>query len=631
MSAICGYINLNGALANPEDLGRMTDVLRRRGPDGVHDWHHGTVALGHCLLATTSEALVEVLPFRDVQTGCVITADVRLDNRDALIAALDLVDLTRVIGDGELILRAYLRWSEGCLDHLLGDFAFAIWDPRADRLFCARDHFGMRQLIYSHEPGKLLAFATEARAVLALDETPKRINEGRIADFLEAPLLEAIDQTSTFYEEIFRLPPAHCLTLDGAGLRITRYWTLKPGPQLNLPSSEAYAQAFLEVFTEAVRCRLRSAGPVGSTLSGGMDSGSVAAVASRLLTDAGQGPLRTFSAVGPNAENCVETRAIHAALTMPGLQPHVVNHADLRDVTPDLIRLIETLEEPFDGRMTILRSVYLHAHRAGIKVMLDGVAGDIVLSEGTLLERLIRSFKLRQALREAQGEAQFWGNPAWKTLVRGAWRAFVPRGLRKLRHSIFLLNPSRRFGSQLISRDFARRINLAQRWARYHTHEPDRSLPYAQERALAIADPILTIGRERYDRVAAALAIEPRDPFLDLRVVIFCLSLPGAQLQADGWPKMILRRAMGGLLPDAVRWRKGKQHLGWMFTTAFLTAWTGRQTMVAGMRDAVSRFIDSKYLNALGEHDLGSLAIDKQTYVLYLGYWLRNCRRLGVR
>ena len=80
-----------------------------------------------------------------------------------------------------------------------------------------------------------------------------------------------------------------------------------------------------------------------------MDSGSVAAIASRLLTDVGQGPLRTFSAVGPDAENCVETRAIHAALTMPGLQPHVVNHADLRDITPDLIRLIETLEEPFDG------------------------------------------------------------------------------------------------------------------------------------------------------------------------------------------------------------------------------------------------------------------------------------------
>src|SRR4029079_19246480 len=168
---------------------------------------------------------------------------------------------------------AYLRWSDACLDHLLGDFAFAIWDPRADRLFCARDHFGMRQLTYYHEPGKFLAFATEVPAVLALDETPKRINEGRIADFLER--LQGIDQTSTFYEEIFRLPPAHCLTLDSAGLRITRYWTLRPGPQLNLASPEAYAQAFLEVFTEAVRCRLRSAGAVGSTLSGGVDSGSI--------------------------------------------------------------------------------------------------------------------------------------------------------------------------------------------------------------------------------------------------------------------------------------------------------------------------------------------------------------------
>jgi asparagine synthase (glutamine-hydrolysing) len=628
MSGICGYINLNGASADPGDLERMTDVLRRRGPDGVHHWHHGRVALGHCLLATTSEALVEVLPFRDVQSGCIITADVRLDNRDALIAALDLVDLTRVIGDGELILRAYLRWSDACLDHLLGDFAFAIWDPRADRLFCARDHFGMRQLTYYHEPGKFLAFATEVPAVLALDETPKRINEGRIADFLER--LEGIDQTSTFYEEIFRLPPAHCLTLDSAGLRITRYWTLRPGPQLNLASPEAYAQAFLEVFTEAVRCRLRSAGAVGSTLSGGVDSGSIAAVASRLLTDLGKGPLRTFSAVGPDAQNCVETRAIHASIRMPGLQPHLVNHADLRDITPDLIRLTETLEEPFDGKTTLLRAVYLHAHRAGIKVVLDGAAGDVVLTEGALLQRLIRSFELRQALREAQGEAQYWRRPLWKTLVRGAWRAFVPRGVRKLRHTTLFLNPSRRArGDRLINRDFARRINLAQRWAKYYSHWADRPTTDAAERASSITHPFLAGGRERYDRVAAALAIEPRDPFLDLRVVTFCLSLPGAQLQADGWPKIILRRAMAGLLPDDVRWRKGKQHLGWTFTVAFLTAWSGWQKMLSGMRDAVSGFINTKYRNAL---DSGSLAIDKQSEVLYLGLWLmNNCRSVASK
>ena len=464
MSGICGIIALDGANPTKGQIAAMTAPLERRGPDGTHHWLGGPVALGHTLLATTPEALVEVLPLTDPATGCTITADVRLDNREELIPALGLVSETRVIGDGELILRAYLAWGEACLDHFLGDFAFAIWDPRTARLFCGRDHIGMRQLIYCHVPGRLFAFATEPRAILTHPDVPRRINEGRIADFIID--LEGINYSSTFFEDLFRLPPAHCLILDASGLSIRRYWTLEPGPELQLGSDQAYAEAFLEVFTKAVSCRLRSAGPMGAMLSGGMDSGSIVAVASRLLAVGDQGALRTFSAVGPDSGTCIETSAIRAALTMPNLAPTLIEHADIELEAEELIRLTQQIQEPFDGHMTLIRAVYLAAQRQGIKVVLDGASGDLVLHEGSHFARLLRRGKLVSAIREARAYARFYGVPtaARQFIAKGMWRAFMPAKIRwlckQLTTSLLKVRPAR--GLE-IAPAFARRVKLKNR------------------------------------------------------------------------------------------------------------------------------------------------------------------------
>lgn len=557
-----------------DELARMASLLTRRGPDRTGIWRADAIGLGHTLLATTPELVFEQQPFRHAESGCAITADVRLDNRPELLASLGIdAERAQRVGDAEIILTAYLTWGEACVERLLGDFAFAIWDPREQSLLCARDHFGMRPLYYHHTPGRFFAFASEPRAILVLPQTPYRINEGRIADFLVSQL-EGIDKTSTFFEEVYRLPPAHVLTVTPDGMKQRRYWTLEPGPELRLASNEAYAEAFLEVFTEAVRCRLRSAGPVGSMLSGGMDSGSVVAVARGLLAEEGRGPLPTFSAVGPDPETCVETRTIHAALTMEGLEPHLVNHAELKEWLPELEELTWNLDEPFDAHMTLVRTLYLVAHRRGIKVLLDGGAGDVVLGEGTYLARLLQRGRWRTAYREAVAQNLFWGRtcPPAQGLFHAARTAFVPHPVRRLLSPLRAHQRLRRtVRNSGICPRFARRIRLSQRLDTLAAHgSVGASVPYRVERAGAIEHPYLTVGRERYDRVASAVAIEPRDPFLDRRVVNLCLSLPGEQRLREGWPKMVLRQAVGGRLPDAVRWRRGKEHLGWAFTKALM-------------------------------------------------------------
>ena len=561
MSGNCGIVALDGTSPTLAQITALTAPLERRGPEGTHHVRCGPVALGHTLLATTPEALIEILPFTDSSTECVITGDVRLDNREELFLTLGLEQCPASLGDGELVLRAYLEWGEGCVDHLLGDFAFAIWDPRSARLFCARDHIGMRQLIYFHQPDRLFAFATEPGAVLAHPAVPRRLNETRVADFLLG--LEGADFESTFFSGVLRLPPAHSLTMGRNGLSIRRYWTLKPPPLLELSSEDEYADAFLKVFTEAVRCRLRGAGPVGSMLSGGIDSGSVVAVATSLLAAAGDPALKTISAIGSDPRSCRESSTILEVVKLPHLEPLLISPAILEEHGESILALTEQVNDPFDAHMVMIRTIYQQARESGLSVILDGVYGDVALTSETYQPRLLRRGSWRLAWREAIGEETFfgWGWTRWHSLKASAIRAFAPNWLRWLWRR---LPPHRSIAC--LNGKFARKVRAIERIDRcWQMNDPlGRNFVKDRCRAMSSANPL--VGRERYDRVAASCAIECRDPFMDVRVLELSLRLPGDILHRDGWRKMILRRAMRGLLPDAIIWRRGKEHVGWQFT-----------------------------------------------------------------
>jgi asparagine synthase (glutamine-hydrolysing) len=614
-------VALDGSEPAFAELEAIREALKRRGPDGAGTWIGKGAALGHTLLATTPESLVETMPLHHGESGCTITADARLDNRDELFSKLGLNSGQRVVGDGELILRAYLNWSADCVDHLLGDFAFAIWDGRTRRLFCARDQMGMRQLTYWHLEGRLFVFATEPAAVLRHPAVPQDLNLGRIADFLDD--LEHFDSSSTFYAAVSRLPAAHSLVVDGRGLRLRKYWALSTPPLLKLKSDEDYADAFIDVFRTAVGCRLRSPGTVGSMLSGGMDSGSVTAVAAELLAQEGRGPLPTFSVTDVDPEGCPETRAIHAAAQISGIEPRFVSLADLGPYRDDLVRLTREEAEPFDGQMGLLRAVYLSAHHAGLKVVLDGVSGDLAMYSDSYIARLFRRGRIGHAWQEARSEREIWGEewPTWRSLGRAAGRAWLPRPVRAARRRIGWWSQDRRIGrSELISRVFAERTDLSQRRQQIRGRDYQFDRLDEQERARRIEHVNLIVGRERYDRVASGVAIEPRDPFIDLRVFDFCLSLPWDQLQSGGWPKLVLRRSMAGKLPDTVRWRKGKEHLGGALTRAVFGRLAEGAVRERHCRETIAPYIDLRGLDGGGVDPLQ--ADDYKLRSLYLYFWL---------
>lgn len=617
MSGICGLVYPEGRTVEHREIEAVLKPLERRGPDGSHVVMDCTVAFGHASLATTPEAVIETLPLSHAPSGCTITADARLDYPEELAERLGVTNN----GDGELILLAYLKWGYACLDHLRGDFAFAVHDPRDGTVFCARDQVGMRQLIWHHQPGRLFAFATEAQALLEHPDVPCEVNEARVGDFFED--LEAHDLSSTFFVGLNKLPPAHAIFVRDGEIRQWRYWQALPQALLRRPDDQSYAEAFLDVFTGAVRTRLRCSGPVGSMLSGGMDSGSVVAVAAQLLNQRGDTPLRTYSALQYDPD-CIESKAIRAAMQIDHIEPAQVRLEELDAYIGDLVRLTRESGEPFDIHMALPRAVYLAAHRAGAKVMLDGVGGDTTLGSEPMVEWYLKRGRLLAALREARGEQRFWREDAdrWADHARSLVRAIAPKGwiaARQARYREHKLSEAAVVSP--LKPEFAARIDMPGR-RREHADYVAPGADFQSRQIERALHPHVVVARERYDRTAAALAIEPRDPFLDLRVIEFCQTLPQSQLQHDGWPKIILRRAMSGLLPDAVRWRRGKEHLGYHLVEALAEG--AQAGLTSHKTEHVNDFVSLQCIASRQKGDQSAKRIDELTKFGYLEGWLKH-------
>lgn len=604
MSAIVGIHYLNGRPVDRRDLERMTTTLSHRGPDEAGVWYEGTIGLGHRMLWTTPESLEEKLPFVCRSADLVVTADARLDNRSELIAALGLV--ARVpggIADSELILAAYEKWGERCPERLLGDFAFVLWDRRQHKLFCARDHLGVKPLYYYYHPDRLFACASEIKALLCLPEIPRRLNEIRVADYL-ADVFE--DKTNTFYQDILRLPPAHSVTVSAQGIRLHCYWSLAPSSEIRLGADEDYAAAFRDIFTEAVRCRLRSAFPPGSHLSGGLDSSSVTCVARKLLEETPTHQLHTFSNIFDDVSQCDERPFINAILAQGGYLPHYV-HADRSSPLIDLERVFWHQDEPSIGPNHFLPwELNRAALQAGARVVLDGFDGDTTVSHGAVrFTELAYAGEWETFSQEANAVSQYfkvsplgllqtYGLTYLEELARRQrWIAFassinqinkyfqVSRRELLWQHGLKPLIPSgplrgkkssRPDIDSLLNPDFARQVGLQERVRALNGERARPSRTVREDQWRTLTSGLFPRVLELSDRCAAAFSIEVRHPFMDKRLIEFCLALPSEQKLNQGWSRIVMRRAMTGILPEEIRWRGGKTDMNPNFLHRLLTA-----------------------------------------------------------
>ncbi|MEM9806550.1 MAG: asparagine synthase-related protein, partial [Cyanobacteria bacterium P01_D01_bin.56] len=469
------------------------------------------------------------------------------------------------ITDSQLILSSYERWQGNCADKLVGDFSFAIWDGYRKQIFCARDPMGVKPFYYYWCP-QFFCFASEIRALLQVPGVPRQLNELKVGCHLA---LFGDEPTHTFYQNVLKLPAAHGLRLAAKGSpKVERYWSLDPHREIHLNSDDDYTEAFLEVFTEAVRCRLRSAFPIGSSLSGGLDSSSIACTARQLSTDK---KVHTFSAIFPSLpmeeRRWIDERYyMDAVKQLDGIQAHDVRADELN---PLINRLWQDDEPICAPNLYLHQGLYQQAQSQGVRVFLDGIDGDSALSHGWPYLTELAYTGQWQTLSQLVTMAARNHRISRKSIVyRQVIFPLMVEPLMTLWQRLSHQMRQGQCGNSLVHPRLAKRTRLENHMRMLTPNNLGPMSPKKQHWS-GLNSALYPNVMEIADKTAARFSLEARYPFFDRRLLEFCLALPSNQKFRDGWSRSILRFAMTDILPPAVQWRRGKGQLGANFIRRF--------------------------------------------------------------
>jgi asparagine synthase (glutamine-hydrolysing) len=554
-------------MVEPLHLAGMVERLAHWGPDAIGRWHDGGVGLAQLTLWSTPEARGEPGPFRDAGSGVVIAADARIDNRDDLFRLLTIeASMGTAIGDVELIARAYAKWGTECLAHLVGDFAFALWDPKARRLFCARDPMGVRPFFYFCDDRRFL-FGSEIKAIFTDPEVPRDHDLRQFALALSGiPTMD--DRTS--FRAIRSLEPASMLCLDTSGLRVSKYWRLDLEHEIRLPRDEDYVDAFEEILQRAINARLRTTGRVGCLLSGGLDATTCLGMALR-RGNISRDRFSAFSWALPEGDDCGEPDErpyIEAFLRENPLDHHYIfsDAARLFDLPPEMHAHRDGPEWRVDHCQ--MAPTFAAARAAGVRVLLHGAGGDETVSymaPDYVLSRILAG-DWCALWAEVQGQPR--GTPAWRKginlvrpfLNRQRWRTpfsyqWVYR--RRCERVADLTERGIPLQAELLREtDLVRYVReVARPRMRNAWHHPTRATQiYLLTQVHVMSDQLAS-----WD-YAPSYGLECRFPYLDRRVIEYAVAMPPQQHRHAWVPRRLLRRVAARYLPAWIAQRRDKSN-----------------------------------------------------------------------
>lgn len=622
---------------------QLMNNLRMYPSDASAVWQDEDIFLGCHDRWITEESVNQTVPYHDPISGLVITADAIIDNREELFEALGISRAEgSTLSDVLLILRAYQKWEEHTPQHLVGDFAFMIWDTKKHQLYGARDWSGNRTLYYYHTSSQF-AFSTLMEPLFQTGDIQKKMSTPWMAEFLTmAGMTESLDIKGTVYEDILQLPPAHAIILTEQHSHIFQYGTLLPEEPLHLRSNGEYEEAFRDVFTQAVKSKVRTRLGVASTLSGGLDSGAVVSYASKILAEQGKS-LQTYSYVPIagfddwTSSTLVPDERPYIEETLKYIGNVQGNYLDFADRNPltEVDSWLDFLEMPykyFENSFWI-RGIFEQAQQQGAGVLLTGARGNFTISWGPALDYyavLLKKFQWTKLYRELKlyGHKTGVGRSRLLPIIHSkAFPKWNQTAASKDRP-----NPLVWINSELARQTgMVERVQQQEEWlvGREVQNAFDIRLEKFKNLAIANKNGAMT------SKISEHYGVWERDPTSDARVVRFCLSIPVGQYVQEGMDRALIRRATAGDLPDKVRLNqkvRGMQPADWV--QRMQPQWS---SFTGELRDLckdpkVAAWMNTttimKALEKVGEHPQANAAAHPATRMLMrsliVGRFIRN-------
>jgi len=517
----------------------------------------GSIGLVHVLMRMTPEDRFDSQPWRGA-SGSLITADLRLDNRDDVLARIGIAARDAMAWpDARVLLAGWEKLGDEIWPLLRGPFAVAIWDPRSHALTLARDHLGLNVVMW-HRSQRFFAFATMPNGLFAFAGVPRELSEEKLADFL---VLNHADYEATIYRDVFRVPPAHVMQVGPDGsTKQRRYWSPTEIKPVRLSSDQAYADGLRACLDLAVRRQMRSAHPVGCLLSGGLDSSSVAALAARALAEKNERlvtftgvPRRGFDGPVPAGHYADETPYVEAiARAVQNVDVTYVRN-DASDAFAELERFFIALEGPVRNPANLgwILEILRQAHAQGRRVLLGGLFGNYTISWNGWSQAVTHLKHGRLLTAYRQWDLYYRRTPysRWNALRRLFIEPLVPAQLGnwadRRRH------PGRMAAWQdhaAIRPDFAAAMAVNVRAQKAGHDFLYRMRQDERVRGLTRVDYV----GDWHAAEKAITGVEVRDPTADIDVISYCYGVPPEQYLAEGVDRSLIRRAMWGLLPEMV-------------------------------------------------------------------------------
>jgi asparagine synthase (glutamine-hydrolysing) len=601
MSAIAGIWSFEDERQVSSSCSAMLEALKIYGPDDTAQYNGSSLAMGRCLLRLLPEDDFDQQPLSAAGVTALV-ADVRLDNRAELAVELGISsEQSVVMADSAILVAAWERWHEECVEHLSGAFSFAVWNQREQHLFLARDHTGERPLAYAAGTN-YFAFASMPKGLHALRFVGAEVDEDYVARYL---MLANISIERLIFRNMQSLAPGCALSVRREKKKLWRYWRTERLADLRLKSPEEYIDCFRERFDRAVRVRLRTRGKVGAQLSGGLDSGAVAATAALMLGAEGR-ELLCFTAV-PRPDFQSDASSSHfdnegqAAGEVAALYPNI-RHVLVESSATSFLDILDHNNNLYDhpcfgpSNEVWSNAIMDQARQSGVTLLLNGNCGNSTMSyEG--IPALSHWFR----------------SGSWGTLARIAWQMRAARSASirlMVRNAVW---PSLPFWLQRVTDPHMRGFSLD-----FTPLNPEfveclglkkitfddmyRKIPDGRE----MLRNLLEYGDVSETSIApqGGWQLDCRDPTFDRLVVEFCLTVPREEFLRGGQLRSLARRAMVGRLPSNTlqRTMRGRQSADW-----YLNLGAVRERMaveVERLRSSplASRMLDLKRMSSLIEN-----------------------------